>query len=181
MFWHVGSYLPDQGLNLPTPALEGKVFTTGLPVKSLYYDFHGTKYIFFMWTKRKSSARVPAWISTDCPVLSHAIAWVSVDLTWTLGGGEKPRSCQRRMKPFHQANETCQHQQGPEPDLPGCKDGKAAKRGGGGGRGTGFFTTRITAREGGVWQEAVMKRNKTKIWYNNWQITENWHLDLTCS
>ena len=32
---HVGSFLPDQGLNPHLPALEGEVLTTGPPGKSL--------------------------------------------------------------------------------------------------------------------------------------------------
>ena len=35
---HVGSYLPNQGLNTPPP-LEGKVSTTALPGKSLAQEF----------------------------------------------------------------------------------------------------------------------------------------------
>ena len=31
---HVGSYLPDQGSNLHSQALEGEILTTGLPGKS---------------------------------------------------------------------------------------------------------------------------------------------------
>ena len=178
MFWHVGSYLPDQGLNLQPHALEGKVFTTGLPEKSLYFYFHWTKYVLSSCGLKEKFSQGPCLVHRlPCSVPCHRQLWVSVDLTWDSQNPGRRRKTQQLPKedekPFHQANETCQHQQGPRTWSPRMQEGwKSSQKRRRGGKGTGFFTTWIRAREGGVWQEAITKRNKTKIWYNNWQIAD---------
>lgn len=136
---------------------------------------------FFARTEGGGSSVVFPLTATHCPVSHGHWPWkfgFNVDLTWNSARWEDERNSAaakggpEKQKRFHQANETCQQQQGCRAWSPRMQqEWKRSQR-----RRRGWEETKnsslcpITAGVGGVGQEADMKQDTIKVWHNNWQV-----------